>query len=344
MGGHKLTPCSTTCPRPGTAAQHSNSPTQQRQVQSSAARPLLNACSADLPAHSSHPRPRPAGSWLPTRSPCTQQAVRTVLSGCVQQVVCVAQHQQGGHGNHLQSRLPLAQRVDLRVACVCVGWGGGGGGWLETKKARETGGTRKRDREARTVPPTASPPATATTHDCTPTSTANQKHHHHRPPLHSNLTLTAPCAPLPDAAAHSLRADIVISLAITRHTGTAMPSWEMGAGGAVASSTSAVDTLSTWAAAGGRRRGGRVQWQWQWALGAAVRYNGQGAGVHARTCTHIILSATGSRKAPKADDILSCRRGAEGKVAETRGGAGSTSGKEGQQEGNGDARRGKGPM
>jgi hypothetical protein len=180
---------------------------------------------------------------------------------------------------HLPSELTCGLRV-------CVLGGGAWGGWLERKRERETGGTRKRDREARTVPPTASPPATATTHDCTPTSTANQKRHHHRPPLHSNLTLTAPCAPLPDAAAHSLRADIVISLAITRHTGTAMPSWEMGAGGAVASSTSAVDTLSTWAAAAGGEVGACMSVAWHGvAVGsgssrAVQRSRGRGARTH----------------------------------------------------------------
>lgn len=60
---------------------------------------------------------------------------------------------------------------------------------------------------------------------------------------HSHRTLTALCAPPPDAAAHSRSADIVISRDMIRHTGTAMPRLVMGAGGSVASNTRAVDTL-----------------------------------------------------------------------------------------------------
>ena len=62
--------------------------------------------------------------------------------------------------------------------------------------------------------------------------------------LQTARALTALCAPPPEAAAHSRSALIVISREMTRHTGTAMPSVVMGAGGTVASSTSAVDTLA----------------------------------------------------------------------------------------------------
>lgn len=64
--------------------------------------------------------------------------------------------------------------------------------------------------------------------------------------------LTALCAPPPEEAAHSRSADIVISREMMRHTGSAMPMLLMGAGGAVASRTRAVDTLQE----GGSQRGG----------------------------------------------------------------------------------------
>ena len=88
----------------------------------------------------------------------------------------------------------------------------------------------------------------------------------------SRPTLTALCAPPPEAAAHSRSADIVISREMTRHTGTAMPKGEMGAGGAVASSTSAVDTLR-----GSRQEGGvGVGWVGGGRPGSGGRRPGMG--------------------------------------------------------------------